>query len=103
MLTDRYLKGIPADSRAGKPHGFLRPEHVTDDKLEKVRRLSVVAQQRGQSMAQMAVSWILRLKGVTSVLIGASRVGHIEEAVGALDHVEFQTDELATIEGILAG
>jgi L-glyceraldehyde 3-phosphate reductase len=102
LLTDRYLRGIPSDSRAGKPHGFLRPEHVTDEKLDRVRRLGVIAQQRGQSMAQMALSWILRLKSVTSVLIGASRVGHIEEAVSALEHLEFQADELSAIEAILA-
>ena len=103
LLTDRYLHGIPGDSRAAKPHGFLRPEHVTEEKLNKVRQLNDLAQQRGQSMAQMAVSWILRLENVTSVLIGASRVGHIEEAVKALSHLEFQPDELAAIETILAG
>ena len=102
LLTDRYLKGIPADSRAGKPHGFLRPEHVTEEKLDKVRRLNEMALQRGQSMAQMSLAWILRLKSVTSVLIGASRVAHIEEAVGALERVNFDSDELATIEAILA-
>lgn len=102
LLTDRYLKGIPADSRAAKPHGFLRPEQVTDEKLDRVRRLNELAQQRGQNMAQLAIAWILRLKGVTSVLIGASRIGQIEEAVSALNHLQFQPDELAAIETILA-
>lgn len=73
LLTDRYLQGIPADSRAAKPDGFLKPEQVTDDKLEKVRRLQELARARGQTLAQMALAWVLRHSEVTSALIGASR------------------------------
>lgn len=102
LLTDRYLGGIPGDSRAGKPHGFLRPEHVTDERLEKVRRLSEIAAARGQNMAQLALAWVLRLPCVTSVLIGASRIAQIDEAVGALANLDFSADELASIERILA-
>ena len=101
LLTDRYLRGIPSDSRAGKPHGFLRPEHVTEEKLDKVRRLHEIAEGRGQTMAQLAMAWILRLKVVTSVLIGASRAAQIDDAVGILNRLDFSTDELDAIEGIL--
>ncbi len=103
MLTGRYLAGIPADSRAGRPTGFLRPQHVTDEKLAKVRKLNEIAQARGQSMAQLAVAWVLRHKGMTSALIGASRVGQIEEIVAALNNTTFTAEELAAIDAILAG
>ncbi len=102
LLTDRYLKGIPADSRAGKPHGFLKPAHITEEKLAKVRKLNRIAKARGQSLAQMAVAWILRLPGITSVLVGASRVQQVEDNVAALDNLEFTNDELESIERILA-
>ncbi len=103
LLTARYLDGIPADSRAGRPTGFLRPQHITDEKLAKVRRLNEIAQARGQTMAQMAIAWVLRHPVMTSALIGASRVGQIEEIVGALAHLTFSQEELATIDAILAG
>jgi L-glyceraldehyde 3-phosphate reductase len=103
LLSDRYLKGIPADSRAGKPHGFLRPAHVTDEKLVMVRKLNRIAKARGQSLAQMALAWILRHPGVTSVLVGASRVQQVEDNVAALDNLAFTPEELQAIERILAG
>jgi L-glyceraldehyde 3-phosphate reductase len=103
LLTDRYLKGIPADSRAGKPQGFLRPEHVTEDKIAKVRRLNELAQARGQTLAQMSLAWILRHPEMTSALIGASRVSQIEDAVGTLKNLTFTAQELQTIDQILAG
>ena len=103
LLTDKYLKGIPADSRAGKPHGFLKPEHVTDDKLARVRRLQELAQARGQTLAQMALAWVLRHSEVTSALIGASRPEQIDDAVGALNNLDFASLELRSIENILAG
>ena len=103
MLTDRYLNEIPSDSRAGKPHGFLRPEHVTDEKVAKVRQLNELAQERGQTMAQMALAWVLRHPGMTSALIGASRVKQVEDAVGALNTLDFSAQELDRIENILAG
>lgn len=102
LLTSKYLAGIPADSRAGKATGFLRPEHVTADKLDKVRALAVIAQARGQSLAQLAIAWVLRHPGMTSALIGASRVAQIEDAVGALERLDFSSEELAKIDGILA-
>ena len=101
LLTDRYLNGIPADSRAAKPHGFLRPEQVTDDKIIKVRRLQEVAGARGQKLSQMALAWVLRHSEVTSALIGASRLGHIDDAVGALQNLSFSSEELQTIAQIL--
>ena len=103
LLTDKYLAGIPADSRAGKPTGFLRPEHVTQDKLSKVRALHAVAQARGQTLAQLALVWVLRHPEMTSALIGASRVEQIEDAVGALANLGLSPEELQRIEQILAG
>jgi len=79
LLSEKYLDGIPKDSRAGKPHGFLRPQHITEEKLAKVRALKAVAKHRGQSIAQLALTWVLRHQGVTSALIGASSVAQIEE------------------------
>jgi len=101
LLTDRYLAGIPADSRAALPHGFLAREHVTEDKLSKARRLQDHAIARGQSLAQMAVAWVLRLPEVTSAVIGASRIAHIDDAVGALSNRSFAEEELDRIDGIL--
>jgi L-glyceraldehyde 3-phosphate reductase len=101
LLTNRYLDGIPVDSRAGKPHGFLRPKDVTDDRLAQVRRLNGIAQARGQTMAQMALAWVLRHEVMTSALVGASRVEQIEDSVSALENLAFTDDELAAIEDIL--
>jgi L-glyceraldehyde 3-phosphate reductase len=104
LLTDRYLGGqIPADSRAGRGHGALRRSAITEDKVAKVERLNELAQERGQSLAQMAIAWVLRNPAVTSALIGASRVAQIEENVAALQKLSFTADELACIEQILAG
>ncbi|HEY4103097.1 MAG TPA: L-glyceraldehyde 3-phosphate reductase [Polyangiaceae bacterium] len=100
LLTDKYLSGIPADSRAGKPHGFLRPAHVTDERLEKIRKLDAIAKKRGQKLAQMAIAWILRHPEMTSALIGASRVSQVEDAVAALANSEFSSHELAQIDEI---
>jgi L-glyceraldehyde 3-phosphate reductase len=102
LLTDRYLSGIPADSRAAKPHGFLKREQVTDEKLAKVRKLNEIAQARGQRVAQMAIAWNLRHAGMTSVLVGASRVRQIEENVAALNNLSFTAEELEAIDAILA-
>jgi L-glyceraldehyde 3-phosphate reductase len=101
LLTERYLSGIPADSRAVKPKAYLHREDVTADKLEKVRQLNQMAQQRGQSMAQMAIAWVLRHSNMTSALIGASRVSQIEEIVAALNNLNFTAEELKAIDGIL--
>ena len=102
LLTSRYLDGIPESSRAGKPHGSLRPAHVTEDKLAKVRQLTQIAQARGQTMAQMALAWILRHPVITSALPGASQVSQVEDNVAALQHLSFSDDELKAIDSILA-
>lgn len=102
LLTDKYLDGIPEDSRAAKPHGFLKPEQVTEEKVAKARKLNELAQVRGQTLAQMAIAWILRHPGMTSVLAGASRVRHIEDNVAALKNLEFSDNELQRINKILA-
>jgi L-glyceraldehyde 3-phosphate reductase len=101
ILTDRYLKGVPNDSRAGKKGTYLSQEDVTADKIDKVRKLDEIAKQRGQSMAQMALAWVLRKPAVTSALIGASRVSQIEEGVATLEKLAFSKEELAEIEKIL--
>jgi L-glyceraldehyde 3-phosphate reductase len=101
LLTDKYLDGIPDGSRASKPHGFLRPENITDDKLAQVRKLNDMAKARGQTLAQMSLAWVLRHKAMTSVLIGASKVEQIEDAVETLNHLNFAAEELQKIEGIL--
>jgi len=103
LLTDRYLKGIPDDSRAAKPHSFLRRETITEDVLKKVRALNDIAIERGQTLAQMALAWILRDRRITSVLIGASKVSQIEDAVAMLANISFDSDELGRIEDILGG
>ena len=102
LLTDRYLAGIPEGSRASKPHGFLRPADITEDRLSRVHKLSKLAQARGQTLAQMALAWALRHKAMTSVLVGASRVDQIEDNVRALSNLHFSEEELADIEGVLA-
>ena len=101
LLTDKYLKGIPEGSRASKPHGFLRPEQITSAKLDKVRRLDELAHSRGQTLAQMALAWVLRNAAMTSALIGASRVSQIEEGVAALESLTFTAEELRAIENIV--
>jgi L-glyceraldehyde 3-phosphate reductase len=101
LLTDKYLGGIPAGSRASKEHGFLKPTHLTDEKLNKVRKLNELVQSRGQTLAQMALAWVLRHDAMTSVLIGASKVSQIEDAVGALQRLDFSADELQKIENVL--
>ena len=101
LLTDKYLSGIPGDSRAAKPTGALSSDQITEDKLEKIRALNHMASQRRQSLAQMALAWVLRDGKVTSALIGASKVSQIEENVAALDNLEFTQEELTQIEKIL--
>jgi L-glyceraldehyde 3-phosphate reductase len=103
LLTDKYLRGVPDDSRAAKAHGALQRESITEEKLSQIQRLNELAQARGQTLAQMAIAWVLRHPGMTSALIGASRVEQIEDAVGALQQLAFTDDELAAIEEILAG
>lgn len=103
LLTDRYLDGIPEDSRAASETGFLRPDSVTDDRIRRVRQLAGIASDRGQTMAQMALAWVLRLPQITSALVGVSSVRQLEMNVGALDRLDFSDDELDRIEEILGG
>jgi len=102
LLTGRYLAGIPADARAARDPRFLKPEHITEEKLGKIRQLNTLAQGRGQSLAQMALAWVLHTPGVTTALIGASRASQIEENLAAVKNLEFSSDELAKINQILA-
>jgi L-glyceraldehyde 3-phosphate reductase len=101
LLTKKYVSGIPSDSRAAKPSGFLKADQVTEEKIAKVNRLNEIAGKRDQSLAQMALAWVLRGGRVTSALIGASRVSQIEENIAALKNLEFSSDELKQIEEIL--
>lgn len=101
LLTDRYLNGVPKDSRAARPSSpFLSPEKVAET-LAIVRKLNQVAEDRGQSLAEMALAWDLRQKSVSSVLIGASRVAQLEDNLKALDNLTFTSEELTKINGIL--
>jgi L-glyceraldehyde 3-phosphate reductase len=102
LLTDRYLHGIPEDSRANKPNSFLKKNDLDEHRLGQVRTLDDMAKERGQSLAQMALAWVLRDGRMTSALIGASRVEQIEQNVAALGNLVFSKDELARIDGILA-
>ena len=101
LLTDRYLDGIPADSRASMPGNFLSANAVTDALVSKVRQLNAIAKRRSQTMAQMALAWTLRDPRVTSALIGASRVEQIEQNVAALSNIEFSDDELTAIDEVI--
>lgn len=100
LLTNRYLNGIPADSRAARNH-FLKAENITEEKLLTIQKLQEIAEGRNQSLAQLALSWVLRENKVTSVLIGASRKSQIDDNVQILRHLEFTTDELNAIEKVL--
>ncbi|MDH0086801.1 L-glyceraldehyde 3-phosphate reductase [Enterobacter bugandensis] len=101
QLTNRYLNGIPADSRAASGSQFLNPEQITEEKLEKVRQLNALAESRGQKLSQMALAWVLRHEEVTSVLIGASKTAQIDDAVGMLENRQFTAEELSLIDQIL--
>ncbi|MEZ4901597.1 MAG: L-glyceraldehyde 3-phosphate reductase [Spirosomataceae bacterium] len=101
LLTDKYLQEIPADSRAAKSHGFLQTSQITPETVEKIKKLNDLALQRGQTLAQMALAWLLKDPRVTSVLIGASRVSQLEDSLKCLENQEFSNEELVHIEAIL--
>lgn len=101
LLTDKYLNGIPPGSRAGRPSGALQPDAVTPEVLSRVSALNRLAAERGQTLAQMAIAWLLKDRRVTSVLVGASRVEQLEENLRALDSAPFSGDELKRIQDIL--
>lgn len=103
LLTDRYLKGIPEDSRAAKSHGFLKTSEITREKLDQIKQLNDLAKQRNQSLAQMALVWLLKDPRITSVLIGASSADQLDDNLNALNHMAFSPDEIAAIEAILKG
>jgi L-glyceraldehyde 3-phosphate reductase len=102
LLTDRYLRGIPEDSRAARPTGFLQRDAVTEERLDQVRRLNEIAAARGQSLAQLAIAWVLRQSAVTSALVGASRVSQLEANIAAIDRLALGDDEIRAIEAVLA-
>jgi L-glyceraldehyde 3-phosphate reductase len=101
VLTDRYLQGIPNDSRAAKPTGFLQRNQLSPDMMEKVKKLNAIALRRGQSLAQMALEWCLRSPKVTSVIVGASSVKQLKDSVSALHCAPFSDAELNEIEAVL--
>jgi L-glyceraldehyde 3-phosphate reductase len=103
LLTNKYLGGIPEDSRAAKSHGALKTDTITEDMLAQIRQLNDLAHERGQSLAQMAIAWTLRIPAMASALVGASRVSQVEDNVAALNNLEFSAEELDQIEKILAG
>ncbi|WP_274364543.1 L-glyceraldehyde 3-phosphate reductase [Paenibacillus thermotolerans] len=103
LLTTKYLNGIPSGSRASKPSGALKERDVTEERIGKIKKLNDLAQSRGQSLAQLALAWVLRGGRVTSALIGASRPEQIAENVKTIENLDFTGDELQTIESILKG
>ncbi|WPX09175.1 aldo/keto reductase [Anaerocellum danielii] len=101
LLTDRYLNGIPEDSRVKKSGVFLKESDITPEKIEKVKKLGEIAKRRGQTISQLALSWILRNKVVASVIVGASKVSQIEDNAGCINNLEFSEQELREIDEIL--
>ena len=102
LLTNKYLEGIPSDSRAAKPSGFLKESQITPEVVSKIQRLNGLAVSRGQTLAQMALAWILKDKRVTSVLIGVSKPEQIPDSLKCFENTAFSTEELTQIEGILS-
>lgn len=101
LLTDRYLNGIPQNSRTPKPTGFLQPEEITEARLSQIRSLNELAKRRGQSLAQMAIAWVLRDPVVTSALIGVNRPEQLQQNLAALCNLSFSSEELDQIEQII--
>jgi L-glyceraldehyde 3-phosphate reductase len=102
LLTDRYLNGFPEESRAVKDARYLKTDQITPEKLDKVRKLNDIALGRGQSLAQMAIAWLLKDSRITSVLVGASRPAQLQDSIDSLKNTNFSSEELANIEAILA-
>lgn len=101
LLTDKYLKGIPENSRAFNPNGHLKTDEVSEERIQKIIQLNAIAQQRNQSLAQMALAWLLKDNRITSVLIGASSIGQLKNNIDSLQNLDFSTAELFEIENIL--
>jgi L-glyceraldehyde 3-phosphate reductase len=102
LLSDRYLQGIPSDSRAARDF-FLKKKDIGEDKLARIRALNEIALQRSQTLAEMAVAWVLRDPRVTSALVGTSKVLQVDDNVAALKNLKFSDEELNKIDGVLAG
>ncbi len=103
LLTNRYLKGVPRGSRAAKAHGFLQKDAITKERLEQIQQLNALAKERGQTLAQMALAWLLKDEGVSSVLVGASSAGQLLDSLQCLNNIHFDKSELTQIDRILAG
>lgn len=103
LLTNKYLKGIPADSRAAKSTGFLKESEITPERIAIIQKLHAIAEERGQSLSQMALTWLLKDQRITSVLIGSSSVAQLKDNLGILDNLQFSADELELIETVLKG
>lgn len=101
ILSSKYLNGIPADSRAARPEGYLKQSDVTPDKIAKVARLRPIAEQRGQSISQLAIAWILRRKEIGSVIIGARNLDQLKNSLHAVDNLSLSPSEIELIENIL--
>lgn len=101
LLTNKYLRGIPEDSRAAKEHGFLKKEQITQERLSQIKQLNAIAETRDQSLAQMALSWLLKDNRITSVLVGASSSTQLLDSLKCLDYMHFDKEELDAIESIL--
>lgn len=101
LLTNKYLKGIPDDSRWAKPHGFLNDQYATPDKIEKVKKLNAIAEGRNQTLAQMAIAWLLKDQRVTTVLVGASKPAQLADSLKCLQNIKFEQEELTKIDDIL--
>ena len=101
LLTDRYLNGIPESSRAAKPHGYLKKEEITPEIIRKIMKLNAIAEQRGQSLAEMSLAWLVNKKELTSVIIGTSSVNQLKQNLNALNNTDFSSEELHTIDSIL--
>lgn len=101
LLTDKYLNGIPADSRVATSGQFLKADHITPERIETIKALNTIAKERGQKLAQMALAWILRDQRITSVLIGSSKPAQIVDSIKALENIDFSTEELDRIDTIL--
>ena len=101
VLTDRYIAGFPEDSRAIKDGRYLKQEQITNDKIEKVRQLNNIALDRGQTLAQMAIAWLLKDTRITSILIGASKVSQVDDNIAALNNLQFDEAQLLNIDAIL--
>jgi L-glyceraldehyde 3-phosphate reductase len=102
LLSDRYLQGIPEDSRAARDFS-LKKKDIDESTLAKIRALNEIAAQRGQTLAEMAVAWVLRDQRVTSALVGTSKVSQVDDNVAALKNLKFSAEELRNIDGVLAG